>query len=143
VVGVHQTLRAALERARAGRGATLLELVTYRVAPHSTSDDPSRYRTPGELESWEQKDPLHRLARHLRLRALLDDAAERQIDDEVSADLTRAIGHAEGQGRPALATLFEDVYAAHPWHLTEQKQQLERSTQPSDEHHRTVNSEES
>jgi len=127
VVGVYHALSSALDVARSGGGATLLELFTYRVAPHSTSDDPSRYRAAGELEAWQRRDPLQRLGRHLRLCALLGDATERQIDDEVNAELARAIERAEGQGRPSLSTLFDDVYAEQPWHLVEQRQHLERA----------------
>ena len=61
----HELSRWAAERARSNLGPTLIEWVTYRAGPHSTSDDPNRYRDPGELEAWELKDPL------LRLRILM------------------------------------------------------------------------
>ena len=55
--------RAALDRARAGGGPTFIEAVTYRMGPHTTADDPTRYRDPAELEEWRAMDPIERVGR--------------------------------------------------------------------------------
>src|SRR5258708_17889143 len=62
---VYAATQWAAERARANHGATLIELLTYRAAPHSTSDDPARYRPEDEGQNWPYGDPIERLSRHL------------------------------------------------------------------------------
>src|SRR4030095_13835873 len=57
--------RAALERAREGSGPTLIEAFTYRMGPHTTSDDPTRYRADAEVEAWRRRDPIARRRSHL------------------------------------------------------------------------------
>lgn len=61
VLAVHAVTRAAAELVRSGEGPALIEAVTFRMAGHSTSDDPNRYRDPAEFEAWEAKDPLRRV----------------------------------------------------------------------------------
>ena len=60
VLACYAVMSEAAARARAGGGPTLIEAVTYRVGPHTTSDDPTRYRTDAELESWIARDPISR-----------------------------------------------------------------------------------
>ena len=62
-LAVHAVTQWAAERARTGAGPTLIELVTYRAAPHSTSDDPSRYRPKDEEKSWPLGDPIEQIGR--------------------------------------------------------------------------------
>ena len=75
VLAVLAVTRAALELAREGGGPTFIEAVTYRRGPHTTSDDPTRYRTPAELEQWRTRDPLTRMLRLLEHDGLADDMA--------------------------------------------------------------------
>jgi len=126
VIAVHHVLSEAIARARRGEGPTLLELLTYRVAPHSTSDDPTRYRSNAEVEVWLRRDPLDRLVRFLRSQNLLTDAEEEKFEQETSREIREAIDQVEASGPPDLASLFEDVYAERPWHLAEQCRDLER-----------------
>jgi len=65
---VHAAVGEALERARSGGGPSLVEALTYRAAPHSTSDDTSRYRDPADERAWAERDPLP------RARAALEEA---------------------------------------------------------------------
>ncbi|MGZ8473363.1 MAG: thiamine pyrophosphate-dependent dehydrogenase E1 component subunit alpha, partial [Candidatus Deferrimicrobiaceae bacterium] len=73
LLAVYGVTRDALEKARAGGGPTLIEALTYRMGPHSTSDDPSRYRTEEECDAWREKDPFRRVNRHLARLGILDD----------------------------------------------------------------------
>uniref|UniRef100_UPI00286C6CD7 thiamine pyrophosphate-dependent dehydrogenase E1 component subunit alpha n=1 Tax=Salinibacterium sp. TaxID=1915057 RepID=UPI00286C6CD7 len=66
VLAVLAVTRAALDRARRGDGPTFIEAVTYRMGPHTTADDPTRYRDAAELEAWRRKDPIDRLGVYLR-----------------------------------------------------------------------------
>lgn len=104
-------MRWALDRARSGEGPAFIEAVTYRMGPHTTSDDPTRYREASELELWRSRDPLTRLEAHLRRTSAWDDA----FADEVAAAVDAlAAGMREAaltaQPRPAIEVL-DDVYA--------------------------------
>jgi 2-oxoisovalerate dehydrogenase E1 component alpha subunit len=123
--------RWAAERARTNHGPTLIEWVTYRVAAHSTSDDPSRYRPADEWKAWPLGDPIDRLERHLVSRGKwsADDGARLRSD---TADRVRAAAkEAESYGTlldghlPSPKSIFEDVFEAMPPHLQRQQRQLE------------------
>jgi pyruvate dehydrogenase E1 component alpha subunit/2-oxoisovalerate dehydrogenase E1 component alpha subunit len=126
VIAVHHVLSEAIARARGGGGPTFVELLTYRVAPHSTSDDPTRYRSNAEVEVWLRRDPLDRLVRFVRSQNLLTDAEEERIEQETAREIRDAIEQVEASGPPVLSSLFDDVYAERPWHLAEQCEELER-----------------
>jgi 2-oxoisovalerate dehydrogenase E1 component alpha subunit len=121
--------RWAVERARRGLGPTLIEWVTYRVAPHSTSDDPTKYRAKDDQNAWPLGDPVDRLKRHLvSLNEWSEDrhfqlAAE--IEIEIAEAAKEALSHGALRDGPKLspATIFEDVYKDMPRHLREQRQQ--------------------
>lgn len=116
---VYEVLRSAIERARAGEGPTLLEVVTYRLGPHSSSDDPSRYRNERDVDAWRRKDPIERLARYLRSRELLDDAAVARLRKRVTNEIDAVLARVEAEGPPELSSLFDDVYSERPWYLQE------------------------
>ena len=130
VLAVFDCARRALERARAGDGPTLLECVTYRVGPHSSSDDPSRYRDAAEELAWRGRDPLSRIASHLQ-REGCSAALERAIEAEVDAEVEQALASLEQLPPPPLSSLFDDVYARLPWHLVEQREALELTRSPA------------
>jgi pyruvate dehydrogenase E1 component alpha subunit/2-oxoisovalerate dehydrogenase E1 component alpha subunit len=123
---VHRAVSAAAARARAGSGPTFLECVTYRRGAHSTSDDPSRYRSLAEEAAWAERDPLARLRRTLELERALDAELEARFVAEIDGELERAVARAEAEPKPALASLFDDVYAVRPFHLDEQRRALVR-----------------
>lgn len=127
VVAVYRAVSEAAERARTGGGPTFIETLTYRVGAHSTSDDPTRYRSQDEVDLWMKRDPLLRLRRHLEMRGLVDDASDTALEQELNAQIAAAIAEVEALGAPARETLFEDVYAELPWHLAEQRAELLRT----------------
>ena len=112
---------------RAGLGPTLIEWVTYRVAAHSTSDDPSAYRAD-ELATWPLGDPIDRLRRHLSVRGALDDAGFQRLHADVEGEVLAAEQEAESHGtlhggdRPSPAAMFDDVYEQMPAHLRAQRE---------------------
>jgi pyruvate dehydrogenase E1 component alpha subunit len=120
VLAVHRAVGQASQGARAGLGPTLIECVTYRRAPHSSSDDPSRYRSVAEEKAWAEHDPLTRLRRHLGLLGALDPEDEAALLARIDAEIEDAVALAAADPPPARETLFEDVYARAPWHLAEQ-----------------------
>jgi pyruvate dehydrogenase E1 component alpha subunit len=109
VLAVHEVALEAVERARSGRGATVIEALTYRLGPHATSDDPGRYRTSAEEEEWRARDPLA-LAR----AALADEAFCAEVDAGVALELERVRGEIAAQSPPALADQLALAYERTP-----------------------------
>ena len=124
VLGVIKAVREAADWARAGHGPTLLEAKTYRLAAHSTSDDPRGYRAPEEEELWRTRDPLLRLRVLLDARKLWDDAREEASVDGASVRIIQALEIAEAKPHPAVDSMFEDVFATLPPHLAVQRQRM-------------------
>ena len=114
VVAVHAVTRWALEHARSGKGPVLIEAFTYRMSAHTTADDPTKYRLSSEEADWRQRDPLARLAQHLRGAGtgdrFFDEVA---AEGEAMASAVRAeVLAMEG---PEFEQSFDTVYAdPHP-----------------------------
>ncbi|MFE5293905.1 thiamine pyrophosphate-dependent dehydrogenase E1 component subunit alpha [Isoptericola sp. NPDC056618] len=115
VLAVLAVTREALHRARTGGGPTFVEAVTYRMGPHTTADDPTRYRDASELDAWAERDPVARLAAYLRAGGLLaddDEARVRAAADAVAAELRAGVVALED---PPPLSVFDHVYAEpHP-----------------------------
>ncbi len=111
LLAVYAATTAAVDKARGGGGPTLIEAVTYRMGPHSSSDDPTRYRSKDEVAAWQQKDPVERMRKYLELKGLWDAAKEDALRKELDAHITDTIREVEKSPPPALETLFTDVYA--------------------------------
>ncbi len=124
LLAVYKVMADALTRAREGHGPTFVEAVTYRIGAHSTSDDPTRYRSDAEVESWKKKDPLDRLRAHMVHRGLIDDAADARLEEELTAEIAAAVSKVEDLPPPDRDTIFDDVYARLPWNLEEQRAAL-------------------
>lgn len=122
-LAVFAATRKAAERARGGGGPTLLELVTYRILGHTSSDDPTRYRDESEVQEWRDRDPIQRLRVHLEKRGLWSEAQEQELDDLLAGEIAAAVREAEAAAPVEPATLVTDVYADVPNHLREQMDQ--------------------
>jgi pyruvate dehydrogenase E1 component subunit alpha len=120
VVGVFVAVREAANRARKGEGPSLIEAVTYRLGPHTTADDPTRYRDEAEARDWEDRDPL------LRVRRLLEKAGgwteEWQSDLETSASqvIEEAVEWAENVPEPTFEQMVDRVFAEKHQSLPQQ-----------------------
>jgi pyruvate dehydrogenase E1 component alpha subunit len=126
VLAVYRTTRQAVEKARSGGGPTLIEAVTYRMGPHSSSDDPKRYIAEQELEEWQKRDPIIRFRRYLQKKHIWNESDEKKTQEDTNRQIDEAIADAEKIPRPPLETLFTDVYADLPWHLEEQLRELQK-----------------
>ncbi len=124
VIAVYQATKEAAERARNGEGPTLLELFTYRAGSHSSSDDPSRYRSQDEMDSWKKKDPIERMKRYMQKLGIWTEAYETEIWESFRERINQFTTAAEEQPEPSWESLFEDVYAEMPASLARQKDQL-------------------
>ncbi len=126
-LAVYAATRWAADRARSNLGPTLIELFTYRVEGHSTSDDPTAYRPQGAGAKWPLGDPIARLRQHLTLTGEWDEARDAALQEQLSAEVRAAQREAEAQGTLGsghyddIPSLFEDVFEQMPWHLREQR----------------------
>lgn len=111
---------AAAARVRAGGGAEILHLKTYRMMGHSSSDDPTRYRDAAEVEWWSARDPIARAKRYLLDRDWIDEVEDAALREELDAEIRGVIRTVEAAAPMALSTLVEDVYAEVPSHLRRQ-----------------------
>ncbi len=110
VLAVYEVTRQAVERARNGEGPTFIECLTLRIGPHSSSDDPTRYRDPALFDAWKARDPIVRFRQYLTGKKLWNDSLEEKAQEEAKAEILTAIEKAEKVPPPSLETLFADVY---------------------------------
>jgi pyruvate dehydrogenase E1 component alpha subunit len=127
LLAVMTATREAVARAREGRGPTLIEAVTYRLAPHSTADDPRKYQDPAEVRLWERREPLPRLRRYLEAKGLVDAALHARLEEEVDAEVRAAIERAEARMQAASpAAMFDHVYGDVPAEVAAQRAEFEQ-----------------
>jgi 2-oxoisovalerate dehydrogenase E1 component alpha subunit len=120
-LAVYAATRSAARVAREGGGPSMVEAVTYRLGPHSSSDDPSRYRDDKDVAPWRARDPIPRFRRYLEKQGWWDEDEETQLEQELGEEITDAVSEAEKIPPPNLDTLFADVYEEPPWNLTEER----------------------
>jgi 2-oxoisovalerate dehydrogenase E1 component alpha subunit len=131
-LAVYASQRWAANRARANAGPTLIEYFTYRAEGHSTSDDPSGYRSAQEREEWPLGDPINRLKKHLIALDEWNEERQSAMDTECAELVKAATKEAEKNGilghgmHHPFRTMFQDVYEELPWHLEEQAAQARR-----------------
>jgi TPP-dependent pyruvate/acetoin dehydrogenase alpha subunit len=108
---VREAASAAIDRARAGGGPTLIEAKTYRFRGHSRTD-PAKYRVEGELEQWKLRDPIDLLGAQLTAEGVLSDDAQRALRDELQLAVDAASDHAAQAGVLSLEETKTYVYAS-------------------------------
>jgi len=111
VTAVHETVQAAVARARAGEGPTLIECETYRWMPHSTAGDREFARTEEELAQWKAKCPLERLEKRLLEEGHMTEDELKTVDDAIKKEVTEAVEFAEAAPYAAPDVALENVYA--------------------------------
>jgi pyruvate dehydrogenase E1 component alpha subunit len=121
---VHDATREAVDRARRGDGPTLVEALTYRLGPHTTSDDPKRYRDPAEEAEWRGRDPLERTRSWLAERKAWDEAWQHEIEAAEAAAIEAAVEAAERTPPQDPRGPFESMFAEMTPQLREQEQEL-------------------
>jgi 2-oxoisovalerate dehydrogenase E1 component alpha subunit len=126
-LAVYAVTQWAAERARKGAGPTVIELVTYRAGPHSTSDDPTRYRAKDEPEHWPLGDPIERLKQHLIKQGAWSEQRHQALSAELEAAVASSWKEAVTYGTlnegPRLDPdlMFEDVFKEMPENLLKQR----------------------
>ena len=122
---VFRTVREARARAMAGEGPTIIEAQVYRLGPHSTSDDPRRYRTDAELAEWKQRDPIGRLKHELIDAGQWSEDRDAKLLEEIRTEIASAVQHSESIGPADPLSFLDDVYATRTPGLEDQRHQLE------------------
>jgi pyruvate dehydrogenase E1 component alpha subunit len=122
VLAVYDVCRRAADKARSGGGPTFVELLTYRVSAHSSSDDPSRYRDEAVTDVWRtRRDPLRRLRILLEARGWLGPGEHDVLAQQYEADVRDVIATQERIAPPPISSIFDDVYEEPTWLQREQR----------------------
>jgi pyruvate dehydrogenase E1 component alpha subunit len=136
VFAVTTAVGYAAAKARRGDGPSFVELLTYRVSAHSSSDDPSRYRDEAITEVWKsQRDPLRRAQIFLEARGWLEPGEMQAMAATMEAEVREVIARQEKAGSPPVESLFDDVFEEPTWLLREQRAQLMAMARTSSPHH--------
>ncbi|MBB5632181.1 pyruvate dehydrogenase E1 component alpha subunit [Cryobacterium mesophilum] len=109
VLAVMAATRIALDRAHNGGGPTYIEAVTYRMGPHTTSDDPTRYRDADELAEWKAKDPISRLEKYFESKDLLTDELKARVKAKADSVAAEFRAGCIGMEEPTIMSVFDHV----------------------------------
>ena len=124
VLGMYETVAVALNKARQGRGPTLIEALTYRLGDHTTADDATRYRASEELNKAWGDEPLKRLRTYLHNADLWDEGKEKELiqscDEEIKCNVAEYL---KISPQPPEA-MFDYLYERLPKHIIEQRNEL-------------------
>lgn len=124
VLAIYSATTEAVARAKRGEGATFIECVTFRMGPHSSSDDPTRYRDEALYEAWKKRDPIQRFRQYLERKKLWNEKAESKLQEELKADILSAIEAVEKEPPPPEESMFDDVFRELTPQLIKQKEAL-------------------
>lgn len=124
VLAIYAATKEARRIAIEEKCPVLIEAMTYRLAAHSTSDDPTGYRSREEENKWRAKDPIARMAKWLESKGWFDEAENQKRVDKARQDVLAAMKSCEKTDVCAIEDIVEDVYDTAPWHLKEQLSEL-------------------
>ncbi len=124
VFAVYKATKEAVDKARAGKGPTLIECVTYRMGDHTTADDSTRYRSKEEVEYWRARDPIVRLQKYLLSAGLLTPALDEKMHADATDAIEKAVVEYEAIPAPSPGDLFDYQFSALTEDLKSQKAEL-------------------
>lgn len=122
IFAVYKAHKDALDRARKGEGPTFIEMVSYRLADHTTADDARRYQDPVAFEAAKKRDPLIRTRKYLESKKLWNDAMEKKAGERAKATVADIIAEADKVAPPSSDDIFDYVFAELPPDLQKQKE---------------------
>lgn len=135
VIALHEAINEALKHAREGKGATLIEAISYRLSDHTTADDATRYRDNDELkEAWE-REPIKRLQTFLHQQGWWDEVQEKAWQDEVAQIIQNSVDEYLKMPDQPVENMIDFLYAELPDALQEQRERIIRNAQPGGSHH--------
>ncbi len=124
LLAVYAAVGEAIERARTDRTPTLIECVTYRMSVHTTADDPTKYRSEEEVETWEKRDPIPRFRKYLINKNIVTEDEVSEWDEEIAREIDEAWAETEQMIKKFNDPLhiFEHIFAEMPPYLIEQRE---------------------
>lgn len=122
VIAVYKAVQDAIAK----DGPMVIECITYRMGMHTTSDDPTKYRSDSELEVWKARDPISRIRAYLTGKKLWSDEMEKAMQDDQAKVIDAAVDKAESF-KPDPKSIFENVYSYMPGVLQEELDNAEKS----------------
>lgn len=129
VLAMYAATKEAVERARNGEGPTLIEAVTYRLGPHTTSDDPTIYRDDAEVKEWEEKDPIERFKKYLIDKGLWSEEEDKRLYEEYENYVGESFKKVEESGLVPLEDIFKYTYSEMTPNLVEQYEEYKKFLQ--------------
>jgi len=123
---VYVAVTEAVKRARAGKGPTLIENITYRLENHTTSDDASRYRSDAEVKKWWKKEPILRLRNYLITTKKWSQTKEKKLLEDFSKKIEAAVSAYEASSPPPVEDMFKYMYEQMTPLLAEQLEDVKR-----------------
>ena len=126
LLAVYEVTAAAVAKARRGGGPTLIEAITFRIGPHTTADDPGRYRSEDIVAEWRQRDPLERVRLYLVAHDAWDEAWQREIEEAEAQAIEEVVADAEALPAFTAGEIFDAMYAEPTAQLREQRAEAER-----------------
>lgn len=124
IFAVYKAAKEAVNNARAGNGATLIESITYRLTDHSTSDDAKKYRSDKEVQEWLKKDPILRLEKYMSANKLLDNKYKEEVAAKAKEKVEEEVKIYENLPAPEPEKVFENTYKELTPDLKEQLNDL-------------------
>jgi pyruvate dehydrogenase E1 component alpha subunit len=112
----------AIDQARDGKGATVIEMITYRLSDHTTADDATRYRDSKEVDEAWKREPILRLRNYLSEHGGWTEAKEAALLKEAAAEVEAAVEEYRAVGKPPIESMFDYMYAELPHDLAEQRE---------------------
>ena len=126
VLAMHEVTQKAVKRARSGDGPTLIEALTYRTGPHTTNDDPRRYRSEEEETAWARRDPIDRTRTYLDHQNAWDPDWQAEIEKVATEEIETAVSEAESMERQDHTAMFDSMFAEPTEPLIRQSKELGR-----------------
>lgn len=122
IIACHWAMEKAIERARSGQGASVIEMVTYRLSDHTTADDARRYRDQEEVDAAWEREPIRRLRSYLTAQGAWSDEQEQELEAECAEKVNVAVEEYLSLGMPSIESMFDYMYDEIPHDLAEQRE---------------------
>ncbi len=123
---VYRATQEALKHAKEGKGPVLIEALTYRMGAHTTSDDPSKYRTDDEEKEWEKKDPLNRMKKYLMDKGIWDDDKDKEFTDKYNQEIEESFRKVEKIPPQDMEDIFKYEFDEMPDVIKKQMMKLKK-----------------
>jgi len=120
IFAVYKATKDAVDKARKGKGPTVIEMVTYRLSMHTTADDPKVYRSEKEVKEWIKKDPIARFRKYLEKKKFWNKNKEKKLIEDLDAHMSEKVKEAESKLNKDPQEMFKYVFETMPMYIEEE-----------------------